>query len=62
MNGQSPQETRGYISSLAPRPHALTPPGPRPSRWVELWAALRWIFRSWVHPADTEAASVQEDA
>lgn len=62
MNAESPQETRGYISSLAPRPHALTPPGPAPSRWAELWAALRWIFGSWIHPADTQAASVQEDA
>ena len=62
MNRRSPQETRGYISSLSPRPHALTPPGPRPSWWVELWAALCWIFGSWIHPADTEPASAQEDA
>ena len=52
---------RGYISSLAPHPHALTPPGSAPSRWAELRAALRWALRSWLRPADTEAARAQQD-
>ena len=58
----SPRDPSRYISSLAPRPHALTAPGPARSRWAELWAALRWAIESWLHPADTEAARAQEDA
>jgi hypothetical protein len=53
---------RGYISSLAPRPYALTPAGRAPSRVAELWAALRWALASLIHPADTEAARAQPDA
>ena len=46
----------GYSSSLAARPHALAPPGPRPSRWAELAAMLAWVLGSWLRPGDAEAA------
>lgn len=61
-SGAEDAPQHGYISSLAPRPHALTPAGPAPSRGAELWAALRWALASWLHPADTEAARAQQDA
>jgi hypothetical protein len=61
VNEQNPPQSRGYISSMAPRPHALTPPALRPSRAAELRAALLWTFRSWLRPADTQAARAQQD-
>jgi hypothetical protein len=47
---------QGYVSSLVPRPHPLTPPGSPPSRWGELKASLAWIARSWLRPGDADTA------
>jgi len=49
------QKNGGYVSSLAPRPHALTPAGTPPSRWAELAAAVAWMVRSWLRPGDADA-------
>ena len=51
-----PGTEAGYVSSLAPRPHALTQPGPQPSRRAELRAILAWIAGSWLRPGDADAA------
>ena len=53
--GAQPTDT-GYISSLAARPHALTPPGPQPSRRAELGASVAWVLGSWLRPGDADAA------
>jgi hypothetical protein len=57
MNRSSDEQ--GYVSSLAHRPHPLTPPGPQPSRWQELKAGLAWIAGSWRRPADADAVREQ---
>jgi hypothetical protein len=50
----------GYISSLAPGPHALTPPGAPPARGAEVLAALAWVLGSWLRPADADAGWQQQ--
>ena len=52
---EQPTDT-SYISSLAARPHALTPPGPQPSRRAELGAILAWVLGSWLRPGDADVA------
>jgi len=54
-SAHEPTNEAGYVSSLAPRPHVLVPPGPVPPRWHELEASLAWIVGSWLRPGDTEA-------
>jgi hypothetical protein len=52
----APGPDAGYVSSLAARPHPLTPPGRQPSRRAELAAAVAWMVRSWLRPGDAVAA------
>ncbi len=58
--GSSDAETHardeGYVSSLAVRPHSLTPPGRQPSRLRELSAVVAWILASWLRSGDAGAA------
>ena len=53
--GRGADGDQGYVSSLAPGPHALTPAGTPAGRWLELEASLTWIARSWLRPGDAEA-------
>jgi hypothetical protein len=49
----------GSVWTLRPRPHALTEPGFESSRVSELVAALAWIVRSWLSPAEADAIKKQ---
>jgi hypothetical protein len=60
MDAPMASDTGGYVSSLAPRPHPLVPPGPPPSRWAELAAVASWMLGSWLRPGDADATWEQQ--
>jgi len=56
---QTEETEAGYVSSLAPRPHALVPPSSHPSRLAELGAMVAWTTTSWLSSAGANAVKKQ---